>query len=157
MTMKSFLYLPIIVVSFSISACKQDPEYIDLATGKEIKLTKDEESGLMVNSETMEPAGIYVNKQTNDTIDGSTGEVINNNVTKSSGSFARKKKVSELTRRLKGRNPDPDGDGVYKVKIEDEEGEYMKEVEKDGDITIKRNDTKIKIDGETGERKIKKD
>jgi hypothetical protein len=44
-------------------------------------------------------------------------------------------------------------DGETKIK----DGEYKKEVEKDGDITIKDGKTKVKIDGETGEKKVKKD
>ena len=55
-----------------------------------------------------------------------------------------------------------DGDNDYKVKRTDDEykiknGDYKKEVEKDGDVIIKNGDTKIKIDGETGERKVKRD
>jgi hypothetical protein len=48
---------------------------------------------------------------------------------------------------------DLDADTEYKTKS----GDYKKEVEKDGDITIKDGDTKIKIDGETGEKKVKND
>jgi hypothetical protein len=44
-------------------------------------------------------------------------------------------------------------EGDYKVKS----GDYKKEVEKDGDVIIKDGNKKIKIDGETGERKVKHD
>jgi hypothetical protein len=35
--------------------------------------------------------------------------------------------------------------------------DYKMKVEKDGDVKIKDGDKKTKIDGETGEKKVKKD
>ena len=35
--------------------------------------------------------------------------------------------------------------------------DYKVEVEKDGDVKIKNGNDKVKIDGKTGERKVKKD
>lgn len=119
----------------TFTACdRTQSRYIDLNTGKSVELVKDPATGMMVNSDTKKPVEIYVDTKTNDTIYGTTGEVINGHVSKKDdGSYLFV--------------------GPYDYKSPD--GSLKVEVEKDGDIKIKDNDNKIKIDGETGEQKIK--
>ena len=118
-------------------SCEQtQSRYIDLGSGKEVKLEKDPASGLMVSTETKKPVYIYVDTKTNDTIYGSTGKVINGEVVKKDdGGYAYT--------------------GDYKYKSPD--GDLKVVVEKDGDIKIKDGDSKLKVDGKTGEKKSKKD
>lgn len=137
------------IVVFASSCDSANGRYVDLNTGKRIELKKDPETGLMVNEKTNKPVGIYVDTKTKDTIYGKTGKVINGRVVKrDDGNYVFEDNVSM----------DHEGDhstesGAYKIK----HGDYKKEVEKDGDITIKEGDKKIKIEGETGERKVKRD
>jgi hypothetical protein len=109
--------------------------YLDLSTGERVELVKDESTGLMVDAETKKPVYIYVDTKTNDTIYGRTGKVINGYVVNVDGKYKY------------------DNEAEYNAKSDD----YKKEVEKDGDVKIKNGDKKVKIDGETGEKKVKKD
>ena len=127
------------LISFGLISCfGNNQRYIDLETGKHIAIVKDSTNGAMVNADSREPVVIYVDTQTGDTIYWKTGKIINNHVIKTE-------------------------DGKYKyvstdTKIEtNEDGDYKKKVEADGDVKIKDGDTKIKIDGENGEKKVKKD
>jgi len=138
--MKTKFFLVLVAVGFTlaISSCSRTAgtRYIDLSTGKEVKLEKDDATGLWVAVDTKKPVYIYVDTKTNDTIYGSTGKVINGNVVKlDDGSFVYS--------------------GDYKDKSED--GDYKIKVEKDGDYKIKDGDRKIKVDAEEGERKVKND
>ena len=83
------------------------------------------------------PVYIYVDTKEDDTIYGKTGEVINGHVILND----RDEYVYEKDFQ------------AYEVKGDD----YKVEVEKDGDIKIKDGDNKLKIDGETGEKKVKND
>jgi hypothetical protein len=91
----------------------------------------------MVRTDTRKPVEIYVDTRTNDTIYGPTGKVINGDVVKTKDGKYKYE------------------DGEYKIK--DDQADYKKKAEKDGDTKIKDGDTKTKIDGETGERKVKRD
>lgn len=126
-----------VLVSGIISCSDTKDRYVDLRTGKNIELVKDEKTGLMVDKTTNEPVYIYVDTKNNDTIYGKTGTVINGQVVKNNQDEYVYEKDFE----------------AYEAKGED----YKVEVEKDGDIKIKDGDSKIKIDGETGEKKVKKD
>ena len=119
------------------SGCKPQDRYLDLNTGDRVDLEKDSSSGLMVRTDTRKPVEIYVDTKTNDTIYGPTGKVINGHVVK----------LGEWKYKYE--------DGEYKIK--NDEADYKKKIEKDGDIKIKNGDTKTKIDGETGEKKVKRD
>ncbi len=118
--------------------------YVDLTTGKSIELVKDDNTGLMVHKDSKEPVYIYVDTKSKDTIYGKTGKVINGHVV-----VDRENKYVF----------DDDIKVVEPVSTNDtyKSGDYKVEVEKDGDIKIKDGDKKIKIDGETGERKVKND
>ena len=125
-----------------LSSCDNDARYRDLNTGKKVELVKDESTGLMVDADTRKPVYIYVDTETNDTIYGRTGRVINGRVVRV-GDEWKYDNDAEVSIRTSG-----DGNA---------DGDYKKKVEKDGDVKIKDGDTKIKIDGETGERKVKTD
>ena len=125
-------------ILFGVVSCTDTKErYVDLRTGNTVELVKDEKSGLMVNASTKEPVYIYVDTRKNDTIYGKTGEVINGHIV-----------VNDNNEYVYEKDFQP-----YEAKGDD----YKVEVEKDGDIKIKDGDSKIKIDGETGEKKVKKD
>jgi len=119
------------------TSCKPQDRYLDLSTGDRVDLERDSSSGLMVRADTKKPVDIYVDTKTNDTIYGPTGKVINGHVIK----------LGEWKYKY--------DDGESKIKNDD--ADYKKKVEKDGDIKIKDGDKKTKIDGETGEKKTKVD
>ena len=109
--------------------------YIDLNSGETIKVVKDEH-GRLVNAEDKKPVRFYVDAKTKDTIDGRTGKVVNGELVKSD-----------------------EGDYEY-ISVRDalaSDDDFKKKVEKDGDVKIKSGDKKIKIDGKTGEKKVKND
>ena len=139
--MKHVFFFTAVSAVFAFSSCKEKTGYYDLNNDKPVTLVKDENSGLMVDADTKKPVYIYVNEETNDTIFGATGKVINGQIVKMEDG---KYKYDDLKVKL-------DEDGEYKIK----DGDYKKKVEADGDIKIKDGDDKIKIDGETGEVKNK--
>lgn len=120
-----------------VSACQSEERYLDLNTGERVDLVKDPATGLMVREDNGKPVEIYVDTETNDTIYGISGKVINGDVVKlDNGKYKY-------------------DDGEYKIK--DDDADYKMKVDDDGDIKIKDGDTKTKIDGETGEKKVKQD
>ena len=139
--MKRNFFIMVLVLSVGFIACDNDARYVDLGTGKTVKLVKNDE-GLMVNEETKKPVLIYVDTKENDTIYGKTGKVINGHISKTGDNNYTYNADISL-----------DEDGEYKIK----DGDYKMKVESDGDIKIKDGDTKTKIDGETGEKKTKND
>ena len=132
-------YVVILGLIISFIGCDNKDAVVDLETGKTITVVKDSTTGYMINAETKQPVGIYVNNATHDTIYGRTGKVINNLVMKT-----------------------PDGKYTYQddseIKVTDKmpDEDYKKKVEKDGDVKIKDGDTKIKIEAD-GSKKVKKD
>lgn len=133
---------------------------IDLETGQEITVVKDTATGNMINEETRKPVELFVNRTTKDTIYGITGEVVNNKLqTTEDGKYVYKdgdykmkiEKDNDYKMKYGDDYKEKYDDGEYKVK----HGDYKKEVERDGDVTIKKGDRKMKIDGETGEVKVK--
>lgn len=154
------------------SCQKANARYMDVCTGEMITLSQDKETGEMINAETGKPVKLYVNTKTSDTIWAPTGEVVNNGIRRANDGdvlyvFSGKEdKEYKLEIERDGDYKEKYGDGAneYKVKVEDEgrsykikHGDYKKKVEKDGDVKIKDGNVKIKIDGETGERKVKVD
>jgi hypothetical protein len=152
-------------VALNYSCNKASARYIDLETGEVIELDEDRETGLMVDKATREPVKIYVDTERRDTIWGLTGDVINGKLVEvEKGKWKYEGEDGEY-------KAEREKDGDYKikagedVKVKYENGEYKekrgehykKEIEKDGDITIKDGNKKIKIDGETGKRKVKVD
>ena len=149
---KMYVFILAGITFVYFTGCDNKDQYVDLETGKTITVVKDSTTGYMVNAETKEPVGIYVNTSTHDTIYGRTGKVINNLVIKHpDGRFTYEAdgeiKVTDGDSKMK-----VEADGDYKIK----EGDYKKKVEEDGDIKIKDGDTKIKIEAD-GDKKVKSD
>jgi hypothetical protein len=145
------MILAIILGAAAWTACSDGKaRYVDLNTGEAVELTKDEKTGLMVNAETGKPVRMYVDTKTNDTIWGTTGKVINGYIRKADNGGYVYVNADDDESDYKFKT---DGDG-YKQKIGDD---YKKKVEDDGDVKIKDGDVKIKVDKETGERKVKRD
>ena len=144
------------VLMLSWQSCTNEGNrYVDVNTGKALNLEKDSKTGRMIDKETGMPVSMYVDKRTGDTIDGRTGKVINGNIIKKGNRYVYRDEAEQ------NENVTASGDDI-KIKRTDDEvkiksGDYKKEVEKDGDITVKDGNKKVKIDGETGERKVKKD
>ena len=137
--MKKAIPAVVLIMSlFAISCSTEKDRYVDLRTGEPINIEKDAETGVWVNAETKKPVYLYVDTKKNDTIYGKSGLVINGHIVKSDDNVYWY---------------DVDHKEEYKVKSDD----YKMKVEKDGDIKIKDGDKKTKIDGETGEKKVKKD
>jgi hypothetical protein len=145
--------LVLLAASIVWMACSDSKDrYVDLSNGQPVQLVKDDSTGLMVNAETHKPVRIYVDTRTHDTIWGRTGKVVNGSLYKSdNGRYVYTgADNNEDDYRVK-----KDDNASYKIK--DDEADYKKKVEKDGDIKIKTGYKKIKIDGKTGERKVKND
>lgn len=143
MEKKHFISILALLALFS---CRRDVTYIDLHTGEQVKLAQDS-SGAWVNAETGKPVRLYVNTSTHDTIYGPAGAVVNNNVVRTSdGKYYYT--GDEQWKAMNAPKPAPVNvpSGVEKIKVE-----------KDGDVKIKTKHRKIKIEGETGERKVKRD
>ena len=190
-----------VVSSIIYMACQPaKARYLDLVTGDEVVLERDENTGEMVNAETGEPVRLYVNTSSNDTIYGPSGTIVNDEVIRFDDGLYVWAGDEDFKRKIEDGGEyeekygdayklkiDSDGDlkekfgddykvmvdgdeykekwgddnkvetgkkGSYKVKRGDD---YKKEVEKDGDVTIKKGNVKIEIDGETGEREVKVD
>jgi hypothetical protein len=140
-----------------ISSCQDSQSrYLDLNTNKSVTLRKDSVSGYMMNSKTGEPVDVYVNKKTHDTINGITGEIVNGRVHRTEeGKWVIKMEGDEYKAKSESENS-------AKVKVEGGEyksktGNYTLKRERDDDVKIENGNTQIKIDGKTGERKVKKD
>jgi hypothetical protein len=131
----SFILIAGAALTLSVSSCKENSRYVDPNSGRTLSLVKDASTGLMVDEETKKPVYMYVDTETRDTIYGPTGKVINGDVILEDGRY-------KYT------------DNETKVKSGDD---FKMEVEKDGDVTIKDGNKKIKYEGETGETKVKKD
>ncbi|MEO7982707.1 MAG: hypothetical protein ABI688_01370 [Bacteroidota bacterium] len=128
------------LTAFCWSCSDTKERYIDLATGEEIEVKKDDKTGIMVNKETNQPVYMYVDTKEKDTIYGKTGESIKGHVVMGDGNKYMY-----------------DADVNVSTGSEYKDGDYKVEVEKDGDTKTKDGDKKVKTDGETGERKVKKD
>jgi hypothetical protein len=185
--MRTKMFLSIIMLGFSslvyTSCQKAQARYIDLTTGEPVELIEDSETGLLVDAETKKPVRLYVDTKKQDTIFGPTGAVVDNQVRRLKSNdmyvYVNDPEFKEELERdgdykLKigedGYKEKVEADGDYKIKYGDDykvksskrqykikRGDYKKEVERDGDIKIKDGNKKIKIDGETGERKVKYD
>lgn len=159
----SLIMLLFVVTLYSCS--RAEARYVDLETGEAVDLVEDEKTGLMVRSENRKPVRIYVDTKRKDTIWGLTGEVINGRLVqnkagkwKYEGAGGEFKTERERDGDYKAKAGDEVkvkyDDGEYKIKRGDD---YKKEVERDGDVTIKDGKKKIKIDGKTGKRTVKVD
>lgn len=118
--------------------------YVDLNTGKEIHIVRDESTGYATDSIAKVPVDFYINSTTNDTL-YRTGMVVNNMLVEKDGKWMlddTKVKVDGDKIKIK--------DGDSKTKINDEEskekeGDYKKKVDGD-EVKIKDGDSKTKIE-----------
>lgn len=125
--------------------------YVNLNTGKEIYIVRDESTGYATDSIAKVPVDFYVNTSTNDTL-YRTGMVVNHMLVEEEGTW----KLDETKVKIDG-DEIKIKDGDSKVKVDGEEskfkdGDYKKKVDGD-DVKIKDGDSKIKI--EDGEVKTK--
>ena len=116
--------------------------YVDLKSGKSVKLRRDTTSRYIVDETSSSPVSFYVNPSTNDTFDRS-GRVVNNALVNSNGDWT----VDESRIKVKTQS---DGD----LKMKDRETDTKVKVETDGDGKIKTDSSKIKM--KDGEIKVKK-
>jgi len=149
--MKKLLIVAMIAVSFT--ACKED-KYVDLNTNKEVYLMKDDKTGYMIDTVTKQPVWFYVNTANNDTFYGKTGAKIN-------GTYAKVKMDAEAEMAPKEGMLNADGTTVEKrdngdIIIKNEDADYKKKIEADGDVKIKSGDDKVKYDADKDELKTKK-
>lgn len=166
-----------LILVAGLSACNNNGEgrFLNLTSGEEVTLVRDDD-GNMVDEETGKPVLLYVDTEEKDTFYGITGEKVNGHLRRvGKGEYVyndgeRKIKIDEDEYKIEDGDSkekwDADGN-EYKYKSDDlkvkrEGGEYKvetagyeKKVDEDGDVKIKTKDKKIKIDGETGERKVK--
>lgn len=157
-----------------LSACnRNEGRFLNLTSGEEVEVVQDDE-GRMVDKETRKPVLLYVDTQKQDTFYGLTGKKVNGRLQlMDRGVYVyndgeRKIKIDGEEYKIKTANSKEKWEGdeyKYKddeVKIKNEgdafkskSGDAKKKVEEDGDVKWKTEDKKIKIDGETGERKVK--
>ena len=128
----------LIMSLFWMSCSDEKDRYVDLRTGQNITVDKDPQTGEWINTETKKPVYIYVDTKKNDTIYGKTGSVINGHIVKTDDNVYWY-------------------DADHKEEVQAKSDDYKMKVEKDGDIKIKDGDKKTKIDGKTGEKKVKQD
>ncbi|HWJ91708.1 MAG TPA: hypothetical protein VNR87_11390 [Flavisolibacter sp.] len=152
--MKMKIFLTGLSAALTLAACNHsENRYLDLNTGEPIGVRKDTTTGFMVNETTGKPVAVYVDTRTRDTISGRTGTVVNGRLIKTSnGTWEVKGEDEELKAKS----------GDAKIKTEDDEkkvkdGSFTSKREGDGDVKIETGSKTIKVDGKTGERKVKKD
>ncbi len=65
---RMYVFILAAITFVCFTGCDGKDNYVDLETGKTITVQKDQTTGYMVNAETKEPVGIYVNTTNHDTI-----------------------------------------------------------------------------------------
>jgi hypothetical protein len=176
--MKTKITFGVIALVMGAVACNNksgEGRFLNLATGKEVQIEKNGK-GEMVNAKTGKPVLLYTDTDRRDTFYGLTGKKVNGQLQQlDKGIYVyndgdTKVKIDGDEYKIKHGDSkekwDADGDeykykdGDVKVKIDSDDDKqksegYSKKVDEDGDIKIEQGDKKIKIDGETGERKVK--
>lgn len=177
MKTRNYLFAALLLLAgFGACTNNHDGRFLNLSTGQEVTLVKGND-GEMVDRATNRPVLLYVDPEKRDTFYGPTGERVNGHLWRSNkGGYVyddgeRKIKIDGDEFKIKGDGAkekwDADGseykykdddrkvkedDGEYKVKTKN----YEKKRDEDGDVKIKTADKTIKVDGETGEKKVKK-
>lgn len=145
--MKALTWILAIAAGSTIwTACEPaNAKYMDLNTGLEVTLERDDESGEMINVETGEPVRLYVNSKSKDTIYGPSGKIVNNEIIRLHDMYVY------------------NGDDDYKLQLE-KDGDYEEKygddykVKSDADGSYKEkigDDSKVKYD-EDGNYKRKR-
>lgn len=127
------------------SSFNPDGSYVDLSTGKTVKLTRNETDGTIMNMETSQPVEFYVDMSTHDTFYAKTGTVVNYALLQEEGKYKLDDaKIKWEGDELKIKNADGS-----KEKITDDEYKYksddVKIKETEDETKIKAGDTKIKV------------
>lgn len=160
----------------ALSACTSDESrFLNLSTGETVVPVENKE-GEMVDRNTGKPLLLYVDTKKQDTFYGVTGENVNGHLHRvDKGIYVyndgeKEIKIDGDEYKIKTRDSkekwDGDGDeykykdGDVKVKADADDYKvkregYTKKVDEDGDIKVETKNKKIKVDGETGERKVK--
>jgi hypothetical protein len=159
------------------TACnRNEGRFLNLTSGETVELVKDD-NGRLVDKESGEPVMLYVDQRTADTIYGPTGRVVNGylDYDEDDNVFVyddgdREIKIDGGEYKIKGNGVKEKGDfdgSEYKYKdgnvtikrdggdYKEEGNGYTKKVDEDGDVKYETKNYKVKIDGETGERKVK--
>jgi hypothetical protein len=142
------------IVALASASCNHDePRYLDLSTNQPVDLQKDDSTGLMIARDNGKPVDFYVDTKSHDTIYAKTGKVVNGHIAQTAAGTWEIKSDDDEYKAVSGDT---------KIKSEGDEGKvkdggYTRKVEGDGDVKIETGSETIKVDGETGERKVKKD
>jgi hypothetical protein len=128
---KILVSISVLFILFSCS--REKAAYIDLRTGRAVKLERDSTTGAYIDQNTGQPVYMYVDTKRGDTICGKTGEVVNGHVRFENDTYYY----------------DEDKPATVNNNVGD--------AYRGQDVKIKTGDHKIKIDGKTGERKEKRD
>jgi len=165
-----------VVLAAGADACNRgESRFLNLSTGQNVELVKDSQ-GRMVDRQTNKPVVLYVDTKANDTFYGPTGARVNGHLQYvDKGVYVyndgdRQIKIDGDEYKLKDGDLKIKGDldgGEYKyedgdVKVKRDEdykvkgNGYTKKVDEDGDVKIETKNRKIKIDGETGRKTVKK-
>lgn len=140
----------------SLALTTAEAQFVDLSTGKTVTLVKHQGNGMMYNTENSRPVNIYVNRATNDTFYGRTGQNINGRVSHSAtegyhyegdGEYIYRDGEFRLRREsdIPGYKRKTRADGEQKVKYDD----YKRKTEPNGgDVKIKEGDAKLKLEAD---------
>jgi hypothetical protein len=141
--------------ALAIMACNRGPEnrFLDLNTGKPVELRTDSATGYQVDAVSGKPVDVYVDTKSHDTIYGRTGKVVNGHVIRTDNGHWVVKNDGEEYKAVSGEAKIKSEGDESKVK----DGDYTRKVDKNGDVKVETGSKTIKVDGKTGERKVKKD
>ena len=162
-----------VALTIGLSACNRgEGRFRNLNSGQEVTLVQNDE-GQMVDEKTRKTVLLYTDTKSRDTFYGVTGDKVNGHLqVMDKGVYVyndgeRQIKIEgEEYKILDGDSKEKWEGEEYKYKDDDvkiksegddfkhKEDGYKKKVDGDGDVKIKTDDQKIKIDGETGERKV---
>lgn len=123
--------------------------YVDLSTGKEVKVIADPQTGYAIDSNTRTPVEFYVNTSTGDTL-YRTGIIVNNAILKDGGTWKLNDDMIERDGDNIKVKTGADGD----IKIKNKTTDTKTKIEADGDAKIKTPTSKTKI-SEDGKVKTK--
>jgi len=142
------------IVALASASCNHDePRYLDLSTNQPVDLQKDDSTGLMIAADNGKPVEFYVDTKTHDTVHAKTGKVVNGHIAQTTTGTWEIKDDGDEYKAVSGDTKIKSEGDEGKVK----DGSYTRKVEGDGDVKIETGTHTVKIDGETGERKVKKD
>ena len=120
-------------------------QFVDLSTGRTVTLVKHQGNGMMYNTENSRPVHIYINRATNDTFYGRTGQNINGKVSHSATAGYHFEGDGEYIYR----------DGEFRLRRESDTPGYKRKTRADGEQKVKYDDYKRKVEPNGGDVKVK--